>query len=526
MRLPPGVNASDFSAALEQFEKAVGKEWVFTSDEDVDLYRDAYSPFWHEEEDRVPSAAVGPDSVEQVQSVVRIANKYKIPLWTISTGKNLAYGGSAPALSGSVMLDLKRMNRVLEVNDENHYALVEPGVSYFDLYRYIQEHKLKVWIDPPDPGWGSPVGNSLERGGGRTPMGDHFASVCGMEVVLANGEVMRTGMGALPGSRTWQQYKYGFGPYVDGMFSQSNFGVVTKMGVWLMPEPEAYRDGRVMVPKHDDLIPFVDTLSYLMDSKIVRGTRLLESPLLDYRASQGGGVLDAPGGPSTAEMDRLAQEKNLPYWGTELNFWGPQKVIDAQWEYAKEKFSAIPGATFKEGRAYRFPPELKEADDAPRVYLGIPNLSVFGLVSGGQGHMDFSPIIPMTGEAVFEVLKAFGEAYAELGVAPKNQFFVLPWTFFPHSFVLLFGFPIAHNVEENKKSREVFKRLVQVAAEHGWGEYRTHIAFMDTVSNVYSYNNHALRRFHETLKDAVDPNGILSPGKSGIWPKRMRKASA
>jgi 4-cresol dehydrogenase (hydroxylating) len=132
----------------------------------------------------------------------------------------------------------------------------------------------------------------------------------------------------------------------------------------------------------------------------------------------------------------------------------------------------------------------------------------------------------MTGEAVFEVLKAFGDAYAEMGVAPKNQFFALPWSFFPRSFVLLFGFPIEHDVEQNRKSREMFKRLVQVAAEHGWGEYRTHVAFMDTVSNVYSYNNHALRRFHETLKDAVDPNGILSPGKSGIWPKHLRRSQA
>ena len=307
-----------------------------------------------------------------MQAVVRAANKHKIPLWTISTGKNLAYGGSAPALSGSVVLDLKRMDRILEVNDHNHYALVEPGVSYFDLYRYIQEHKLKVWIDPPDPGWGSPMGNSLERGGGRTPMRDHFASVCGMEVVLANGEVMRTGMGAMPGSKTWQQYKYGFGPYVDGMFSQSNFGVVTKMGVWLMPEPEAYRDGTVMVPRHDDLIPFVETLSYLMNSEIVRGTMLLESPLLAYRASQGGGVLDSPGGPSVAEMEKIGQEKNLPYWSAVLHFWGPQKVIDAQWEYTQEKFSEIPGATFKDGLAYRFPLEqkYKDAEDTPLVALG------------------------------------------------------------------------------------------------------------------------------------------------------------
>src|SRR5579862_3446378 len=376
MRLPPRVSEADFTAALKEFEGAVGSEWVFTSDDDVNLYRDAYSPFWHEEEDRVPSAAVAPNSVEQVQAVVRAANKHKIPLWTISTGKNLAYGGSAPALSGSVVLDLKRMNRVLEVNDQNHYALVEPGVSYFDLYRYIQEHKLKVWIDPPDPGWGSPMGNSLERGGGRTPMRDHFAAVCGMEVVLANGEIMRTGMGAMPGSKTWQQYRYGFGPYVDGMFSQSNFGIVTKMGVWLLPEPEAYREGVVSVARHDDLVPFVEIIAYLYNSQIVQGTMALDSPLLNYRVSKGGGVVDLPGDISVAELERVGREQHMPYWSAELHFYGPADVVDLQWEFAKEKFSAIPAATFKDGRTYRFPVQLDESDTVLRQGLGIPNLSV------------------------------------------------------------------------------------------------------------------------------------------------------
>ncbi len=156
MKVPPGVSASDFAEAIKQFEEAVGKEWVFTSDEDVALYRDAYSPLMGEPNELVASAAVAPDGVEQVQAVVKIANRYKIPIYPVSTGKNLGYGGSAPVLSGSVVLDLKRMNRILEVNERNAYALVEPGVSYFDLYRYIQEKGLKLWVDVPDPGWGSP----------------------------------------------------------------------------------------------------------------------------------------------------------------------------------------------------------------------------------------------------------------------------------------------------------------------------------------------------------------------------------
>ena len=372
MPAPPSVTERDFSRALEELANAIGSEWVFTSEEDLNLYRDAYSPFKGEAEDRVPSAAVAPDTVEQVQAIVRIANRYRLPLWTIATGRNLGYGGSAPVYSGSVVVDLKRMNRILEVNDKTHYAVVEPGVSYFDLYRYIQEHKLNVWIDPADPGWGSPVGNALERGGGRTPMRDHWNAVCGLEVVLANGEVLRTGMGALPDSEVWHQYKYGFGPIVDGLFSQSNFGIVTRMGLWLMPSPEAYRDGRVMVAQHDDLVPFMETYAYLMNSDILRGTMLLESPLLNYHVSQGGSFFEMPGGPSIAELDRLARDRNLPYWSAELRFWGPPKLVDAQWEVVKEKFGAIPGASFTDGRRYVFPAEVDQNDPTLTVALGIP----------------------------------------------------------------------------------------------------------------------------------------------------------
>lgn len=60
------------------------------------------------------------------------------------------------------------------------------------------------------------------------------------------------------------------------------------------------------------------------------------------------------------------------------------------------------------------------------------------------------------------------------------------------------------------------------SAEAGYGEYRTHISFMDQVAKTYSYNDHALWKLHERLKDAIDPNGILAPGKQGVWPRRYR----
>jgi FAD/FMN-containing dehydrogenase len=159
------------------------------------------------------------------------------------------------------------MNKILEVNVEGAFALVEPGVTFFDLHDYLVKNNLRdqLWVDVPDVGGGSIIGNAVERGVGYTPYGgklfdqtcmninlikaDHWMMHCGMEIVLPSGELIRTGMGALPdpsrshsdglrpdqipGNRAWQLFNYGFGPYNDGIFSQSNLGIVTKMGIWV-----------------------------------------------------------------------------------------------------------------------------------------------------------------------------------------------------------------------------------------------------------------------------------------------------
>ena len=76
-----------------------------------------------------PVTQRAPLSVDEIRAVLRVANQFRIPLWTVSTGRNFAYGGAAPRLAGSVVLDLHRMNRIIEVNETMAYAMVEPGVS-------------------------------------------------------------------------------------------------------------------------------------------------------------------------------------------------------------------------------------------------------------------------------------------------------------------------------------------------------------------------------------------------------------
>jgi 4-cresol dehydrogenase (hydroxylating) len=535
MRTPPGVSATDFAEGLKQFASIVGSQWVFTSDDDVESYKDAYSPLWGEPDEKVASAAVAPNSVKQIQKIVGVANRYSIPLYTISTGRNLAYGGSAPVYSGSVVLDLKRMNRILEVSEEGAYALVEPGVSYFDLYRYIRDRRLKLWIDCPDPGWGSLIGNALDHGAGRTPLPyrDHFDAHCGMEVVLANGQVVRTGMGAIPNSKLWQQTKYGAGPLLDGIFSQSNFGIVTKMGFWLMPEPEASMTGRIRVPRHDDLIAFVRILSKLMYSNIVNSNFSISSPVfLAPSDADKDALLDKRDGGSAEEWDRYAAAKGLhQFWESELRFYGPPKIMSAQWDHVKERFSTIHGAEFEDGEITHFP----LTDDQVRnltdfTTFGVPSLSAFsGLAMSAaaatsdevrpSGHLDASPIVPISGEALLKAQRVFNRLYREAGL-PQS----LGYAFNYHwrTFIVFQGLRVTQDKERNAKIRTLYKKFAQAAADNGWGFYRIHAAFMDEVMKLYSFNDHALMRLNETLKDALDPNGILSAGRYGIWPKHLR----
>jgi 4-cresol dehydrogenase (hydroxylating) len=540
MKLPPGISDSVFNSAVREFERAVGKDWVYTSAADLDLYRDAYSPFKGEEEERLASAAVAPSSVEEVQAVVRIANQYKIPIYPISTGKNLGYGGSAPNLSGSVVLDLKRMNRVLEVDEANASCLVEPGVSYFDLYRHLQANGSRLWIDTPDPGWGSLIGNALDRGGGYTAAKyrNHFDAHCGMEVVLANGEVLRTGMGALPGARTWQQYKSGFGPWIDGLFSQSNFGVVTKMGFWLMPQPDGYLAGRVEVFQYEDLIPLVDIMTNLENNGIYTGMPMLDVPLINPGLLPGESLrapppaevqtlLGKPGGPAPAELEAYCKQHDVGLWGCKFQYYGPEDIVRAQWAYTMKRLSVIAGARFSEPEFYNLPLTPEQVDKVHKVTFGIPNLEMFFIGARSptnpnptRGHIWFSPIIPRNGREVFKAQRVFSEASRQLGLPVFPL--AMATTYWERAFIFIFGFPITDDIELNRRNRAAFRELVRIGAENGWGEYRTAPAYQDAIMATYSFNNHALLRFHETVKDAIDPNGIIAPGRYGIWPKHLR----
>ncbi|KAI1638387.1 glycolate oxidase [Biscogniauxia mediterranea] len=530
--LPPGVSKDVFAQAIEKIVGALGKDAVFTGN-DLKDYVDPYDIPESGKARSVPSAAVCPSSVSELQSLLKIVNEYRIPVWTFSRGKNLGYGGPAPRVPGCIALDLHRMNKILEVNEKFGYAVVEPGVTFGDLYTYCAEHKLKLWPSVASLGWGSIVGNALDRGMGFIPTGVHHENIAGMEVVLANGDVVRTGQFAMSNSPSAHITKLIFGPTIDGLFIQSNLGIVTKMGINLTPQPQAYMACSFDMPEFDDIetivdvfgemrrsgtLPFITYVFHLNEWAALFGKRSDwwkgEGPIPDWRVKE------------------MQKELDIGNWTVKFGLYGPTGIIQAQYDEVNKVLSEKAST----GRLQKalFTGEgggLLEATSVPQPHGGIrvgvpsmwsiPMVDYYNVRDNSVGaHGAYSPIIPLEGKTVLEWTKAAKEVY-------ESQGFDLLCDFFMHErfavFVCMLCFDKT-SPEQRIGVDKVFHGLFKEGSKRGFAKYRSHINHMDLNAELFDFNDHAYRRFVETLKDSLDPNGILSPGKMGIWPKGMRSS--
>jgi 4-cresol dehydrogenase (hydroxylating) flavoprotein subunit len=523
--LPPGLSEADFSRAIDDFTAALGSAKVLTGDEDLREFRD---PFQYASWDAYTASAVlMPTTVEEIQEIVRIANERKVALWTHGTGRNNGYGGPAPRVRGSVIVSLRNMNRVLEINDECAYAVVEPGVRWFDLYEALRAGDHRLMLSIADLGWGSVVGNTLDNGITYMPYGVDMGMQCGMEVVLANGDVMRTGMGALPDGKAWHVYKRGLGPTPDQLFMQSNFGIVTKMGVWLMPYPEVYMPLWLRVWRDDDLGPVLDTLRTLMlDGTIRMVPQVINTVLLGSVFSTRDQWWQDEGPIPDPIIDKMARDLEIGRWCMRFALYGDEAVVDHRYRKIKDAFERIEGAEVWGAKCA--PEDIPDLEHpAERIQGGVPNLEWNAMTGwyGGEegGHIGFSPVAPTTardGLALRDLLRSGIE-----GAGLDYMAALLPVNArsFVHITMVIFD---TKKEAQARAAYDVSKQLVREAAQAGYGEYRAHLDFMDLAADQYSFGDHAYRRFNERIKDALDPNGILSPGKQGIWPRSMRDGAS
>lgn len=385
---------------------------------------------------------------------------------------------------------------------------------------------LPLWIDTPDLGGGSVLGNAIDRGVGYTPYGDHFANHCGMEIVLPDGSLLRTGMGALPGKNgednpTWESFQHSYGPSIDGIFSQSNFGIVTKMGFWLMPATE-HQSYMITFPKEEQFGEIVDTIRPLALKRVLGNIPQLRHVIQELA------VTGRPRSEWYPGSDRLPREviregaKTLPIGDVSWIFYGTQygdaTSIENQLSLIKSEFSKI------EGSKFILPSDLP-ADhylhSRVQVCSGVPILRELDWLNWkpNAAHLFFSPITPTNSKdaqkihgIIVKLHEKWGfDTFPTLCVAGREMHYIANIVY--------------NRADENEKARarELMKEMIDAAAKEGFGEYRTHLLFADQVAGTYNWNGGALMRFHEMIKDVLDPNGILAPGRNGIWPKSYRE---
>jgi 4-cresol dehydrogenase (hydroxylating) len=222
-----------------------------------------------------------------------------------------------------------------------------------------------------------------------------------MEVVLANGDLLRTGMGGMSNPKAWQVYKRGCGPSPDGLFMQSNFGVVTRMGLWLMPPPDCYMPGWLTLRKDSDLELLLERLRPLMLDGTIPNQPMIINAVCGISAFTKRDAWYTGDGPMPeAVIEEIARQPGLGRWVMRFALYGDEVIVERQRKLVEDALGTIPGAeiTFSkyDGRNL---PELENPHE--RVQAGIPSMALDQMTRwyGGEkgGHIGFSCVAPITG---------------------------------------------------------------------------------------------------------------------------------
>ena len=324
-------------------------------------------------------------------------------------------------------------------------------------------------------------------------------------------------MGAIAGSTTAHVYKPGFGPSIDGLMFQSNLGIVVSAGVWALPRPEEIASVTVSAAESHQLNTLVDTLRPLMldrtiDGVVIAGNVLAAASGIMPREA----IHNAPGPIPDGAINALAERLGLGWWNAKFGLYGHPTIIDA-------KLAVIERAVTTAGMAItvrRYPGgvDISDVHPADRAQLGIPSGDLIQMAAwrgGTPAHTDFSVVCSTTGNDAQRLADLVRQTVEAEGLDHVGGFTM----FGRHAIMLnLIAFDASSAPERDMVTR-LFDDLIDAAAAEGFSPYRAHPAFMDRIAEL---SDPALRHTIETIKDALDPSGTLSPGKQGIWPAHSR----
>jgi 4-cresol dehydrogenase (hydroxylating) flavoprotein subunit len=524
--------------AIGEWRQCLGQGYVCTDETTLNHYARSTQP-----RGTRPAAVLRPQTRDEVCTVVRIASRHCIPIYPVSRGKNWGYGDACAVTDGQVILDLSRMNRIWEVNEALAYAVIEPGVTQQQLHDYLAAHGHRLWLDVTGAGPdASVIGNTLERGFGHTPYGDHYQCSAGYEVVLADGRTLTTGFGHYGNAEASYIYKAGLGPSLDGLFSQSNLGVVTKMGVWLLPKPERLLGFFFSIPEDDGLPEVIERLRELRLAGVVQSTVHIANDLRVLSARQSYPWALTQGATPLNPAVRLQLRKNagLGAWNALGAFYGSREMVSAGRRALKRSLAGM--VTLKTvnerrlriaeailpwlnrlGIGGRIADQLRAVRPVFELLRGTPssehlagagwrsrnerNSKSFDPLDNGWGIYWLSPVLPMTGTAARALLGIVEPIFQRFAFEPLITMTSIT------ARALCCVLTVAYdrdNPAESAAAQECYERLFDAVMKSGFIPYRVGIQSMAGISTS---NADVFWDVVGTLKDALDPAAILAPGR-------------
>jgi 4-cresol dehydrogenase (hydroxylating) len=522
-------------AALRELRSAIGDDRVIVAESNLRDAETATFPINH----RIP-AIVQPGGCDELQQCMRIANRWRLPVYPVSSGKNWGYGSRAPASDGCVLIDLGRMNRIVDFSEALGYVTVEPGVTQAQLFAFLQARGSRLWMDATGA---SPhcslIGNTMERGFGHTPYGDHFGNACGLEVVLPSGEKVETGLARFPSASAGPVYKWGVGPSVDGLFSQSNFGIVTRMSIWLMPAPEYFQAYYFRCESAAALEEVIDALRPLRMNGTIRSASHIAN---DYKVISG--LQQYPWQETNGQTPLCGEPLQKLRSALKIGAWSGSGALYGTRAQVKEARRLLRHALAGKATRLQFLDDrkLELVSKFAGIYEKVSgwNLTrtlallrpVYGLMKGiptdqplastywrkrtppptdmnpdrdGCGLIWCSPIAPNEGHHAGRVTALVSELMLRHGFEPIISLTVLT------DRTLSCIITIAYDRDvpgEDDRAMNCYRELLDSLAQHGYYSYRLSVAAMSAANDHGEYT--AMLR---GIKDALDPNGILAPGR-------------
>jgi 4-cresol dehydrogenase (hydroxylating) flavoprotein subunit len=484
-------------------------------------------------------AILSPGTREELQDVVRIANTHLVPIYPFSTGKNWGYGSRVPPRDG-VIVDLARMNRIVDFSEELAYVTVEPGVTQRQLFDFLRHRNSNLWMDAtgasPDC---SIIGNTMERGFGHTPMGDHCSNACGFEVVLPSGDVLNTGFSRFPGTRVGALSRWGVGPSLDGLFSQSRLGIVTRMSVWLMPAPEHFEAFFFTCRAQEDLGPVIDALRPLRINGTLRSVMhigndykvLAGSSQYPWTEMQGRTPLDA------SHMETARARLGVGCWNGSGGLYGSRgQVREAKrllrralagrvqrLQFVNDRLLGLMGRfarPFQFATGWNIRQTLKVLSPVYNLLKGTPTEAALTSAywrkkTPPPTHMDpdrdgcgllwCSPVVPNRGADITAVTKFVGDLLLEHGFEPQISISLATER------TLICVITISYDRSQpgqDDRAMACYRALNEGLTDLGYPSYRWSVVSARDMRASTGFD-----RALETLTAALDPNGVLSPGR-------------